>query len=68
MSKTKAIKTTYAKYWYLGFLGFIGLFYLSEIRSFFLGEASIWALSHSLWFLWFSYFIPKNTQYEHGAQ
>jgi len=68
MSHSKAIKATaFSKYWYLGFLGFIGLFYVSEMHSFFLGKESFWALSHALWFLWFSYFIPKKSEHEHNA-
>ncbi len=61
MKKTKEMNG-YAlqKYWYLGFLGIIGIYQWPEVLAFFQGEASFWVLSDLLWFLWFSYFIPQK--------
>lgn len=62
MSTNKHSSLSFSKHWYLGFLGFIGFYYLSDIGSLLQGEASLWALSHALWFLWFSYFIPQKAE------
>ncbi|MEE9363533.1 MAG: hypothetical protein V3U92_13125 [Cellulophaga sp.] len=48
------------KYWYLGFLGFIGFYELPLVLNYFQGNGSIWSLTHLLWFLWFFHFAPKN--------
>ncbi len=47
-------------YWYLGFFGLIGFYYIPFIILFFQGNNSAWVLTNLLWFLWFSYFIPEN--------
>lgn len=44
-------------YWYLGFFGFIGFYYIPFIILFFQGNNSAWVLTNLLWFL---YFIPEN--------
>lgn len=48
------------KEWYLGFLGFIGIYKFDEVVAFFQGEASWWGLANLLWFLWFLYFLPEG--------
>jgi len=51
------------KYWYLGFLGLVGIYELPEVLEYFKGNASVWALTNLLWLLWFDYFLPrKNTE------
>jgi hypothetical protein len=52
---------TFEKYWYLGFLGFVGFYELPVVMAYFQGTGSAWALASLLWFLWFSHFIPKRT-------
>lgn len=51
---------TFDKYWYLGFLGFVGFYELPEVIAYFQGDGSAWNLAALLWFLWFSHFIPKK--------
>ena len=53
---------SWQKEWYLGFLGFIGLYKLDEIIASFQGEASWWGLANLLWFLWLLYFLPEDRQ------
>ncbi len=48
------------KYWYLGFLGLVGIYFLPEVTKVFSGEASLWKLTNILWFLWFLNFIPDG--------
>jgi hypothetical protein len=52
---------TFDKYWYLGFLGFVGIYELPVVIAYFQEGGSTWALTNLLWFLWFSHFIPKKT-------
>ncbi|MGL1922552.1 MAG: hypothetical protein OCD03_16155 [Hyphomicrobiales bacterium] len=47
------------KYWYLGFLGFIGFYFIPHMANVILNaEGSYWDLTHALWFLWFLDFLP----------
>jgi len=50
----------FQKYWYLGFLGFIGVYELPSLIATLQGERSWWGLTSALWFLWFLYFIPER--------
>ncbi|MFK7950324.1 MAG: hypothetical protein AB8G11_22235 [Saprospiraceae bacterium] len=50
------------KYWYLGFLGFVGFFGLPDVVAYFNGNATVWALTNLLWFLWFLNFLPTVKQ------
>lgn len=53
-------KFTTQKYWYLGFLGFIGIYKLPQvITSIAIGE-SLWELLSLLWLFWFSCFLPES--------
>jgi hypothetical protein len=49
------------KYWYLGFLGFIGLYKLPTVLSFFQGDGSWVDLLNLLWILWFFEFLPEKS-------
>ena len=53
-------KTKFDTYWYLGFLGSIGLYKLPLVLQYFQGNGSGWELTNLLWFFWFLNFIPKN--------
>ncbi|BCR36258.1 GNAT family N-acetyltransferase [Mariniplasma anaerobium] len=53
-------KKSFNSHWYLGFLGFIILFFIPDILSAFTQTGSYWSLLHLLWLFWFSYFIPEN--------
>ncbi len=53
-------KYKFDKYWYLGFLGFIGIYKLPLPLEYFYGKGSALALIHLLWFLWFIFFIPQK--------
>ncbi len=50
------------KYWYLGFLGFIGFYKLPEVLLLFQQKNSIWEFTDLLWFLWFLNFLPKKNK------
>lgn len=50
------------KHWYLGFLGFIGIYKLPEVLLIFQENTSIWQLTNLLYFFWFLYFIPTKQQ------
>ena len=46
-------------HWYLGFLGFVGLYKIPLWWAVFRGGAHWLELSNILWFLWFLYFLPE---------
>lgn len=48
------------KYWYLGFLGLIGIYHLPALMATFQGDGSWWGMTNALWFLWFVNFIPER--------
>jgi hypothetical protein len=48
------------KYWWLGFLGFIGFYKLPEVIDFFQGTGNWFVLINLLWFFWFLEFIPQK--------
>ncbi|WP_435260919.1 hypothetical protein [Tenacibaculum sp. nBUS_03] len=50
----------FSSHWYIGFIGFVGFYYIPFIIAFFQGKSSVWVLTNLLSFLWFSYFIPEN--------
>ncbi len=56
------------KYWYLGFLGFIGFYKLPETISYFQGTGTLWDLSNILWFLWFLDFLPVKKYFDNDSQ
>lgn len=51
---------TFQKYWYLGFLGLIGVYELPKLIGVFSVDGSWWDLTSAFWFLWFLYFIPET--------
>lgn len=51
---------TFQKYWYLGFLGLIGIYELLQFIGAFQPGGSWWDVTAALWFLWFLYFIPET--------
>lgn len=48
------------KHWYLGFLGLIGFYKLQLAVAPFSGQGPWSDALNLLWFLWFSYFLPKQ--------
>ncbi|MBE0359846.1 hypothetical protein [Pseudoalteromonas aliena] len=52
------------KYWWLGFLGFIGFYKLPVIIDFFQGTGNWFVLINLLWFFWFLEFIPQKNKPE----
>jgi hypothetical protein len=50
------------KEWWLGFLGFVGLYKLPLIIGFFNASGSLWDLASAVWLLCFLYFIPEPKQ------
>ncbi|MCK8521497.1 hypothetical protein M0D21_07955 [Aquimarina sp. D1M17] len=49
-------------HWYLGFLGFVGIYKFPEVIHYFQGQGSIWGLLNLLWFTWFAYFLPESAK------
>lgn len=49
----------FQKYWWLGFLGFVGLYKLPTVIGVFNGTEAAWRIIEMLWLLWFSYFFPS---------
>lgn len=60
MNKIKKKEYQFQKYWYLGFLGFIGIYELPEVWAYFQGEGTFWVLTDLLWLLWFFDFLPTK--------
>jgi hypothetical protein len=48
------------KYWWLGFLGFVGFYKFPEVWAYFDEGGSPWVMTGLLWFLWFLEFIPTK--------
>lgn len=51
---------TFQKYWYLGFLGLIGIYELPQLIGALQADGSWWDFTAALWFLWFLYFVPET--------
>jgi ribosomal protein S18 acetylase RimI-like enzyme len=51
-------KRTFNPQWYLGFLGFIIIFFIPNILDAFTQSGNYWNLLHLSWLFWFLYFIP----------
>lgn len=52
------------KYWYLGFLGIIGLINIPGVYEKIMSGGSLWSLVNLLWLLWFLNFWPEADQSE----
>ncbi|MDZ5606227.1 hypothetical protein U2I54_03675 [Bacillus pseudomycoides] len=50
----------FRKDWWLGFLGFIGVYKFPNVIDAFQGEKDWTALISLIWFIWFGYFIPEK--------
>lgn len=50
----------FQKHWYLGFLGFIGIYYVPTIIDLISIGGNLLDWTNALWFLWFLYFIPDT--------
>lgn len=48
------------KHWWLGFLGFIGLYKLPATMTYFTGNESVFVLVNLLWLFWFLEFLPPS--------
>jgi hypothetical protein len=57
-NQTKMENYKFEKYWYLGFLGLVGVYKLPLVMAYFQGNGSAWDLANLLWLLWFLNFIP----------
>ncbi|KFM98799.1 hypothetical protein D0U04_14720 [Bacillus clarus] len=54
------------KNWWLGFLGFVGVYKFPNVIDAFQGEKSWLTLISLIWLLWFGYFIPEKKEEEEG--
>ncbi|MCW9130787.1 hypothetical protein OF830_07405 [Bacillus paramycoides] len=54
------------KNWWLGFLGFIGVYKIPSMIDAFQGDKGWFSLIGFIWLLWFGYFIPEKKDKEEG--
>ncbi|AQX51295.1 hypothetical protein [Elizabethkingia anophelis] len=57
-------KYKWNKYWWLGLLGFVGIYELPVVIDVFKNNEPKWKIIELLWLLWFSYFIPEKKKKE----
>lgn len=48
------------KRWWLGFLGFIGIYKLPDVMAALNGQASAWEYIYLSWLIWLLYFVPET--------
>lgn len=48
--------------WWLGFLGFVGIYKLPDILGAFHGDNSPWEYIYLSWLLWLLYFVPEKAR------
>ncbi|PFW58539.1 hypothetical protein COL13_06705 [Bacillus cereus] len=58
------IKVKMQKNWWLGFLGFIGIYKIPGMIEAFQADGSWLKLIGLIWLLWFGYFIPEKKDKE----
>lgn len=58
------IKMKMQKNWWLGFLGFIGIYKIPGMIEAFQADGSWMKLIGFIWLLWFGYFIPEKKDKE----
>lgn len=52
----------FQKRWWLGFLGFIGVYKFPDVVAAFHGQASAWEYLYLTWLIWLLYFVPERSR------